>query len=98
MKRLAEVAYLGDVLIEGVYRLDEAIADIERHYDRVASAGIVPLTAGGDHSTTLPIMRAPARAHGGLPVSSTSEFSALPESSFSSEISGNRVDRGGGLV
>ena len=62
---LAEAADLGDVLIEGVYRLDEAIADIERHYDRIASAGIVPLTAGGDHSITLPIMRALARAHGG---------------------------------
>ena len=44
--------------------LDEAIADIERHYDRIAAAGIVPLTAGGDHSITLPIMRALARAHG----------------------------------
>ena len=61
---LAKVADLGDVLIEGVYRLDEAIADIERHYDRIAAAGIVPLTAGGDHSITLPIMRALARAHG----------------------------------
>ena len=50
---LAEAADLGDVLIEGVYRLDEAIADIERHYDRIAAAGIVPLTAGGDHSITL---------------------------------------------
>ena len=48
-----------------MYRLDEAIADIERHYDRVAAAGIVPLTAGGDHSITLPIMRALARARGG---------------------------------
>ena len=61
---LATVADLGDVLIEGVYRLDEAIADIERHYDRIAAAGIVPLSAGGDHSITLPIMRALARAHG----------------------------------
>ena len=59
---LAMVADLGDVPIEGVYRLDEAIADIERHYDRIAAAGIVPLTAGGDHSITLPIMRALARA------------------------------------
>ncbi len=62
---LAKVADLGDVPIEGVYRLDEAIADIERHYDRIAAAGVMPLTAGGDHSITLPIMRALARAHGG---------------------------------
>ena len=62
---LATVADLGDASIEGVYRLDDAIADIERHYDRIAAAGILPLTAGGDHSITLPIMRALARARGG---------------------------------
>ena len=62
---LATVADLGDAEIEGVYRLDDAIADIERHYDRIAGAGIVPLTAGGDHCITLPILRALARAHGG---------------------------------
>ncbi len=61
---LATVADLGAVYIEGVYRLDDAIADIERHYDRIATAGIVPLTAGGDHAITLPILRALARAHG----------------------------------
>ena len=47
-----------------MYRLDEAIADIERHYHRIAAAGVVPLTAGGDHSITLPIMRALGKAHG----------------------------------
>ena len=61
---LADVADLGDVPIEGVYRLDDAIADIERHYDRIAAAGVLPLSAGGDHSITLPIMRALARAQG----------------------------------
>ena len=62
---LATVADLGDAPIEGVYRLDEAIADVERHYDRIAAAGILPLTAGGDHSITLPIMRALGKARGG---------------------------------
>ena len=80
---LAESADLGDVLIEGVYRLDEAIADIERHYDRIAAAGIVPLTAGGDHSITLPIMRALAGPTADPLASSTSMPTATPDPSGS---------------
>ncbi|MGI9594949.1 MAG: agmatinase [Acidimicrobiales bacterium] len=63
---LADVADLGDVYIEGVYRLDDAIAEIEAFYDRVVAAEVVPLSAGGDHSITLPIMRAIAKQHGPL--------------------------------
>ncbi len=60
----ARVADLGDVPIEGVYALDRAIDDIESFYARVAAAGVVPLSAGGDHSITLPILRALARQCG----------------------------------
>ena len=63
---LAEAADLGDVHIEGVYELDRAIAEIEAFYERVCAAGIAPLSAGGDHSITLPIMRALARRSGPL--------------------------------
>jgi len=61
---LAKVADLGDVYIEGVYNLDKAIAEIESHYDKVAVAGVMPISAGGDHSITLPILKALARKHG----------------------------------
>ena len=63
---LVNACDLGDVLIEGIYDLDRAIGDIERFYDRIVAAGIVPLTAGGDHAITLPIMKALARKHGPL--------------------------------
>jgi len=63
---LVNAADLGDVYIEGVYRLDDAIAQIETFYDRVSEAGVTPLSAGGDHSITLPIMRALAKVHGPL--------------------------------
>ena len=43
---LANVADLGDAPIEDVYRLDDAIADIERHYDRIAAAGQVGMAFG----------------------------------------------------
>ena len=60
---LADVAGLGDICIEGVYRLGETIADIGRHYGLLAAAGVMHPGAGGDHSITLPVMR--ARAAGG---------------------------------
>ena len=64
--KLVEAADLGDVPLEGVYELDKAIAEIEAWYDKVCAAGVAPLTAGGDHSITLPIMRALARRTGPL--------------------------------
>ena len=62
--QLAKAADLGDVYIEGVYELNKAIDEIEAFYTKVAAAGIAPLSAGGDHSITLPIMRALSKARG----------------------------------
>jgi len=61
---LVKAADLGDVPIEGVYELNRAIDEIEAHYAKVAAAGIMPLSGGGDHSITLPILRALSRARG----------------------------------
>ncbi len=51
-------ADVGDVTLTTRYSLPESIADIERFYRRVAAAGVIPLTVGGDHSITYPILRA----------------------------------------
>ena len=60
----AQVADLGDVPIEGVYALDRAIEDIEAFYSKVVESGIMPLSAGGDHCISLPILRAISRELG----------------------------------
>jgi guanidinopropionase len=52
------VADVGDVRLSDVYHLDRAIAEIEAFYRMVREAGVVPLTAGGDHSITYPILAA----------------------------------------
>jgi guanidinopropionase len=52
------VADVGDVHFDTVYNLEEAISGIERFFAKIASAGIVPITAGGDHSITYPILKA----------------------------------------
>ena len=61
---LIKAADLGDVPIEGVYELNRAIQEIEDHYAKVAAAGILPLSGGGDHAITLPILRALSKARG----------------------------------
>jgi guanidinopropionase len=54
---LARIGDLGDVRFDDVFNLDEAIKDIEKYYDAITMAGIVPLGVGGDHSVTWPILK-----------------------------------------
>ena len=53
-------ADLGDVAPNPA-DLQDSMARITALYDRLRGAGIVPLTAGGDHLCTLPVLRALAR-------------------------------------
>lgn len=55
---LCNVADLGDVPFPRIYDLEGTLDDIASFYERVHAAGVAPLSAGGDHSITLPIYRA----------------------------------------
>jgi agmatinase len=44
--------------------IDAAYAAIDGAVDRIVSAGVTPLVVGGDHSISLPVLRAIARTHG----------------------------------
>lgn len=57
----ANCADLGDVAPNPA-DLHDSMARMTAFYDRVLAAGILPLTGGGDHLCTLPILRAVARA------------------------------------
>jgi agmatinase len=46
--------------------IEQAYAAIEAAIGAVAAAGVLPLVAGGDHSITLPVLRALAARHGPL--------------------------------
>jgi guanidinopropionase len=63
--RLARCADLGDVAANPADLMD-SLARIEAFYTRLADEGIRPLTGGGDHLSTLPILRGLARHHGAL--------------------------------
>lgn len=54
---LARIADVGDVPIDNLFNLDLAIAEIADYYQGVHEAGVVPLSAGGDHSVTYPIFK-----------------------------------------
>ena len=56
--QLCKIADLGDVLFSRIFELEYSHKEIEDFYRRVHDAGVAPLSAGGDHSVTLPIFRA----------------------------------------
>lgn len=57
---LARVRDLGDCWIESPYALEGALDEIAAFYCTVCAAGVVPLSVGGDHAISLPILRAVA--------------------------------------
>lgn len=52
------VADVGDVPMQSRFSLDQCHADIEAWYRRLCAAGVVPVSVGGDHSISLPILKA----------------------------------------
>ena len=55
---LCQVADLGDAWVEKPFALEGAQDQIAAFFSAVHARGIIPLSAGGDHSITLPILRA----------------------------------------
>ncbi|MCZ6876151.1 MAG: arginase family protein, partial [bacterium] len=56
-----QLADVGDVPLHSRYSLEQSIADIEAFYHQVCDVGVVPLSVGGDHSITYPILKALGR-------------------------------------
>ncbi len=54
----ARVADIGDVPLRSAFNLDTLTTELHEYYVRLHKAGIVPVTAGGDHSITYPILKA----------------------------------------
>jgi guanidinopropionase len=54
---LCRVADVGDAPVNPI-SVPDSLERIRKFYERIVSAGVVPLSAGGDHLVTLPILRA----------------------------------------
>ena len=57
------VGDLGDVPIN-TFDLKDSVARITAFYDEVLTHDVMPLTLGGDHTLSLPVLRSIARKHG----------------------------------
>jgi agmatinase len=57
-KSMVRAADVGDVPFRSRYSLEQSLEDIEQYYAALKAQGIRPLSAGGDHSITYPILKA----------------------------------------
>ena len=58
-----QVADIGDLAIN-TFSLSQSLSIIKDSYDAILKYNVVPMAIGGDHSITLPILRAIAKRHG----------------------------------
>ena len=58
-----QIADIGDVAID-TFDLKRSVQIIEDAYDEILSHDVIPLTLGGDHTLSYPVLKAIARKHG----------------------------------
>ena len=91
--RIANVADLGDLPVNPI-DLQDGLARIEAGMARIVATGALPLSVGGDHLTTLPVLRAVAKGPraGGKPLGMI-QFDAHSDTN-DSYFGGNRYTHG----
>ena len=80
-----QVADIGDVPTNP-YDLKKSVALIERAYDAILAEGCRPLTLGGDHTLTLPILRAMRKRHGPVGLIHVDAHADVNETMFGEEV------------
>ena len=58
---LVRVADFGDVPLSSRFDLAKSHAEIEAYFTQIVAGGVVPISVGGDHSISLPILKALGR-------------------------------------
>jgi guanidinopropionase len=86
---LCRIADIGDATVMPL-NVDETIASIEAFFRRIVEAGALPLAIGGEHTITLPILRALAAPPRG-PIGVV-HFDAHPDTIY--EMDGNFINTG----
>ncbi|MCR9260630.1 MAG: agmatinase [Pseudomonadaceae bacterium] len=76
-----QIADVGDVALN-TYNLAASISLIEQHYGLFVETDVKPLSIGGDHTITLPILRALHKQHGPMAVVHVDAHSDTNDSMF----------------
>ena len=80
-----QVADIGDVPIN-TFDLKDSVTRITRFYDDVLTHDVIPLSLGGDHTMTLPILRSMAKKHGSVGLIHVDAHADINEHMFGEEI------------
>ena len=80
-----QVADIGDVAIN-TFDLKKSVGIIEDAYDAILRHSVIPLTLGGDHTLTLPILRAMKKKHGPVALIHIDAHADINEHMFGEEI------------
>ncbi len=87
-----QIADTGDVALN-TYNLEKSIGIIEAHFDRVLASGAKTVAMGGDHTVTLPILRAQARKYGPLAVVHVDAHADMNDHMFGESITHGTIFR-----
>ena len=87
-----QVADLGDVAINP-YNLAASIALIENHYRDLLTQPLKPISLGGDHTITLPILRAIAKKHGTVALVHVDAHADVNDTMFGEKITHGTIFR-----
>src|SRR6056297_1580525 len=80
-----QVADIGDVPIN-TFDLKASVDIIEAHYDEILSNGVIPLTLGGDHTLTWPILKAMKKVHGPVALIHVDAHADINEAMFGEKV------------
>jgi len=87
-----QVADVGDVPLNA-YSLEKSIGLIESHFDGLLASGAKTIALGGDHTVTLPILRAQARVHGTMALVHVDAHADTNDSMFGEPITHGTIFR-----
>ena len=91
------VGDLGDVPIN-TFDLKDSVERITDFYNRVLTHDVIPLTLGGDHTLTLPVLRAIAAKHGPVGLIHVDAHADINEHMFGEKIAHGTPFRGTGYT
>jgi len=87
-----QIADIGDVAVNP-YNLLKTVAAIEAAIDEVMAAGAIPVSVGGDHTCTLPVLRAIAKTKGPVALVHIDAHADINDEMFGEKIAHGTVFR-----